>query len=499
LKKDLRKISEEEFSEAFDWLKNETENFSKFPEEIFLKNNQTVLILRCALGLTRANFARKDGINQTTLRMVEMGRKENKIRTLRNASRWCSKITNFLQSCNIEPDKNKAIILWRQVHLLQNLKDPEVEKIKEELTKLNLPDDLRQMSEEQFDSLFNFIQAKTNGFKKIPLSLFTADSRLLLFFRCLLGMSQKQLAKALNTSKDWVRHVEAGRDKIIHVGPAMRHLSKLEVLLTSSKIDKEKAKVTLKTMKFFSSNEEKKRNISSFLQLDTKEFLKKVEELKQKTANFTILNPILLENDPRILVIFRVLLKMSKKQLARELNIDRKSILLWERGERKMSPKIAARICSFLKNKLTQVPPQEEIIQTFEATKKGRDNFFNLNRLVHNGLQLAERLPLRGIEKDIAKLLSKEGINFKSHANVRGIKKVLNVDFAIPNEENPRIVIEAFEFTARRKFSHCRLKICATDQRFQQLKLNHKELKTVLIVKFKDEMSLPPKHKTTFE
>jgi DNA-binding XRE family transcriptional regulator len=113
LPEDLRKMNEEQFLKVLECLREKTNNFKVFPEEVFLAKNQIILILRCALGMTRPSFARKVGINQKTLKFIEMNRKENRIRTLGAAQRWCEKITNFLRSGEIVVDKEKSLLIWR--------------------------------------------------------------------------------------------------------------------------------------------------------------------------------------------------------------------------------------------------------------------------------------------------------------------------------------------------------------------------------------------------
>jgi hypothetical protein len=74
LKKDLRKISEEEFSKVFDWLKNETENFRSIKPEIFINHPQLLLVLRCGLGVTQRELAKLLGFkSRSTLNQLERG------------------------------------------------------------------------------------------------------------------------------------------------------------------------------------------------------------------------------------------------------------------------------------------------------------------------------------------------------------------------------------------------------------------------------------------
>jgi DNA-binding XRE family transcriptional regulator len=250
LSNDLRQMNEEQFLEVVNLLKERTNNFKKFPVELFLKNNQFILILRIALGMTRSTFAKKIGINQETVRHVEAGRDQNKIKRSSIAKKWCKKITKFLQTGKVNFDLNKAIVLWRNLSLLQTKEDSEAQEIRKELEKLKLPQDMRKITLNQFEKLLNFVKKKTNNFSQIPISLITADSRFLFVFRCILGMSQKTLAEELGTSKDWVRHTESGRNKIVHVGPASRWIHKLEKLLNKNSIDLDEAKITFKRFKF---------------------------------------------------------------------------------------------------------------------------------------------------------------------------------------------------------------------------------------------------------
>jgi hypothetical protein len=114
------------------------------------------------------------------------------------------------------------------------------EKMASTATQIAAPEvsggDLREMGEEQFIELFERFRERTCDFKEFSPRLLLEDSRRLLLLRLCLGLSQREFGRALRRTKDWVRHTEAGRRRIVHLKIANRYVDKINSLLNQKKI-----------------------------------------------------------------------------------------------------------------------------------------------------------------------------------------------------------------------------------------------------------------------
>jgi len=483
LPEDLRQMDEKQFLEAVEWLKSVTNGFKQFPEELFVKNNQLILILRLALGMTRPTFARKVGLSEETLRHVEAGRKQNQIKSLGVAKRWCEKINRFLNSLEIKPNAERALVLFREFSRKQCIEVEDKEKIAEKLKQLNLPEDPTQMSKKEVELLFNFLKEETDNFTKIPVGLLVSNSKLLIFsIRCLLGVTQKEFARMLEVEKDWIRHLENGREKIVHLGPALRWIPKLEKMLKGKQFSfsdflKNFQKIALR-------KREETISRPSFRNLSTEEFLLQFRKLREETDNFAKLTEAIVE-DPRRIFILRVMLLLRARKLAEAIETDRKLVTAWEEGKRKIRWETAEKISKFceeaLKNKKID---EKELVENFKIIKSKINP--DREKIKIKAFKTVEQLPPTKLEKKVEEILTSLGIPFKLHATLKTEKIMMNVDFAIPNEKEPRIIIEVFE-TDIHRFSNTIMKAVMVDHRFQHIKRSNSSVITIMIAEFKGE------------
>lgn len=503
LPNDLREMNEEQFKEVFEFLKERTRNFSKFPPELILKNNQFILILRCSLGLSRSNFARKVGLNQETLRHVECNRKQNKIFTFSIAEKWAKKINEFLKKHKFHVDLENALLFWRNFKLKQfgEVDENFIKEFKKELKVLNLPKDLRKMNKNQFISLFKILKIKTKNFKFLRPEILITRSDLLLMLRCCLNLSQRQLAERLGTDKSWVRSIESGRRKIIHEGPANRWVLPLEKLLKNTKISLSKSLEFWKKFVFardqnFPQIHTKRKPISL---LTEEEFKKWFFKLKNLTHNFSTFSSDILFNQPQNILIFRLILGLTQKSFATKVGKSPRSIRKWEHLESKMKRSTAIGVMGKIETLFRKAQPStriEDVLLNFRIMK-GMFGNRNLKSNFETGLKFAKNQKFSSIERCIIDILKEEGFECKRkietnslktvevHANVEGLKRILNVDFAIPSGKNPRIVIEAFDFNCKKKvISNSKPRVCHIDHRFQMIKLKNPSVKTILCIRF---------------
>ena len=62
-------------------------------------------------------------------------------------------------------------------------------------------EDLRNLNEEEFKQVYEYLRIKTENFKTITPSLILENNQYLLIFRICLGLSQKEFAKKLGKTK----------------------------------------------------------------------------------------------------------------------------------------------------------------------------------------------------------------------------------------------------------------------------------------------------------
>jgi transcriptional regulator with XRE-family HTH domain len=495
LPEDLRKMNEEQFLKVLEWLKEKTNNFKVFPEEVFLAKNQLILILRCALGMTRPSFARKVGVFQETLRFIEMNRKENRIRTLGVAKRWCEKITNFLRSNKIEVEKEKSLLIWRIIREKQTgEKDVQKEdEIKKMLKNLQLPQDLREMDENQFINLFNKIKEITNGFTQIPVELITARSDIILILRLATGLSRKEFCTKTGIRFDTLRHVERGRIPIKNGAPALRWINILSSLFReeSNKINLEKAMKAFKTLKS-EIKAERETEIKPIMKMDieeAKEFFKKIRE---ETENFTKLSFDKIREEPRIISVIRILLNKSIPEFSKIVGKDESWLRRWERGKVKLTIKSSI----FLSHKLKELAKgvnvsEENFIKNFIELHHVKPN--EVNESVKKVLKALKKMKPTKSELEVINILKNLNIPFTLHANVDCVKRIENFDIAIPNEESPFCLIE---ITETKKFDrNFRTKALVTDHKFQMIKSISPHITTVCFAKIDDPFLMKEKAK----
>jgi len=494
LPEDLRKMDEEQFLKVLEWLKEKTNNFKIFPEEVFLAKNQLILILRCALGMTRTSFARKVGINQETLRFVEMNRKENRIRTLGIAKRWCEKVTNFLKLSKIEIDKGKSLLLWRIIREKQaGEKDVQKEnEIKEMLKNLQLPQDLRDMNKNQFINLFNKIKEITNGFTQIPTELITARSDIILILRLATGLSRKEFCTKTGIRLDTLKRVERGKIPIKNNAPALRWIIIFSSLFNEdpNKINLEKAIKAFKVLKGeVKAKEEEIKPVMKMSIEEAKEFFKKIRD---ETENFTKLSFDKIRDEPRIISVIRILLNKSIPEFSKIVGKDESWIRRWENGKVKLNIKSSIFLSNKLKELIKEVNISEEnFIKNFIDLHHVKPNEVNEN--VKKVLKALKKVKPTKSEQEVINVLEDLNIPFTLHANVDCLKRIENFDIAIPDEKSPFCLIE---ITETKKFNgNLRTKVLVTDHKFQMIKSVANGVKTICFVKINDKLIIKDKAK----
>jgi transcriptional regulator with XRE-family HTH domain len=350
--------------------------------------------------------------------------------------------------------------------------------------------DLRNLKENQFEDVFYSLKNRTKNFTEIAPEMVLENNQYLLILRICTGLTQKEFAKKLGVCKDWCRHTESGRNKIIHLKVADRYAHGIEKLLRCYEITIENAVnnwnnyITVSREQVLQKSEVRLKQISK---MSEKEFESYFNMIKDKTDNFTLFEPDILVKIPQSLVIFRIVLGMNHRKFAGKLGIDSRTIRKYEYGEMGIKSFTAIRFAKNIENLFKQADyvnvKFESVLENFRTLT----NFYgnrNLEAMIRRGLEFAKNHPMSDIEMRISNILKSGGLNFDAHGIVEGAKRKLNVDFVIPPDK-PEIVIETTSFTiGSRKLSQHRTNICHIDHRFQMLKKKNPKFITIMVLEF---------------
>lgn len=354
---------------------------------------------------------------------------------------------------------------------------------------MTIQDDFRGLDEKEFIKIFSLLRLKTNNFKRFYPELILENNQYLLIIRICLGLSQTDFGKILGVTKDWCRHTEAGRNRIIHKKVAERYSEKLNILIRESKINLENSLKRWEEYKFAREQEfeEIRTKYKQISKLDKKELKKFFNHVRDRTNNFMVFNCQTLLESPQSFLIFRLVLGKCHKEFARLLCLNPRSVRKYEYGDIRMKRMTAKRCIKIIEmlfkaSNLTGKVRFENVLENFRIMT----NFFghrNMDALMDVGLNHLAKLNRSNFEDGIEKMLKTNKIDFERFAVVEGIKRKYNVDFAIPNGKNPKIIIEAFEFTVGGKSKNVKTKVCLTDHRFQMIKNKNQNIKTAMIIR----------------
>ena len=197
--KDLREMSEEQFVEAFEMLRGRTKDWSEFSPELLTEDSRHLFVVRCALGLSQRDLARKVGFAKDTIRGIEAGR--SKFVHLGPARRWSSKISSFIREMQPSVETGLAKLLeFRRCRLGHDF-----EKVSKPITKV---------TEEDLFELFQKTKELTKCFTEFDPKFLMELPRSLLVFRLLLGFSHDKFGEALEIHERSIRSREKGSESI---------------------------------------------------------------------------------------------------------------------------------------------------------------------------------------------------------------------------------------------------------------------------------------------
>lgn len=162
-----------------------------------------------------------------------------------------------------------------------------------------------------------------------------------------------------------------------------------------------------------------------------------VEKLKRVVENPSLIKKIRVENG------------LSQRALAKLVNCSQGTIWAIEEGCRKrVSVNVAKKLMQLFKSD-NRLPSNERVnALSAQIAKRGRFTHENAKVFASKGGQkgaliAAVRRRPTSQERQIEELLVKKSITFTRQALVHGDTRHFVVDFALPSEESPKIIIEA--------------------------------------------------------
>jgi len=470
---DLREMDEKQFLELVEWLK--TLSKESIEKEI-TENPQLILPIRISLGLSRQTFSRNLSINFHTLEKIENG----KIKKSVHSSSWGKKISNFLGLQSLENVPEKELEERWKIAKRKNFEDFDanlLENLRKEFNELGLPEDLRNSEKEQFLKLIKWLESKIEEIGFIPHELLKLKPQLIWGFRMMCGLSQKEFAEMLGVTHRWLKDVESLRRFLEDTQTINRILFRLNQVV---KENKEKMEIILANFERFkvaahsSMRDLKKRTLVEMSKEEVEELF---EEFKEKTDNFKHFPLELLMSQPNILMICRLALGLGHRKFAEMVGMNER----WLRDREICVNGISFCNAEKLKERLEQIFSEKEVkketvLLNFLKFKTFRAH--NIDTNLH-GCQIAEKMCLKGTEKEVAEMLAKTNAKVEAHHTISATKKFVNVDFFVISSSS-KFAIEVVDI---KNLDILRLRVWSIDHKFRGIKLFDPKIKTVLFVR----------------
>lgn len=348
--------------------------------------------------------------------------------------------------------------------------------------------DLRDLNEEEFKEVYRYLEEETKNFTVIHPKIILKNNQYLLIFRIILGLSQKEFANELERTKDWCRHTESGRNKIEKLKIALRYVGNIQCLFKNHNIESKNVLENWNKYNYYSKNqllpepEVKLKPLSKISELELKEYF---ELIKKETNNFTLFKSELLTRIPQSIVVFRITLGVNHRDFSRMIGSNSKGLRDYEHGKTRIKPITSKKIINVIKELFINKKEIkfDKVLENFRILK-GFYGHRNLKSLIKLGLNSFGKLSRSPIEDEIFNILNENKIMCERNEIVEGKNKKYNVDFLIPNKEDPRIIIECFMFKRSVTTHNWKYKVCSTDHRFQALKIKNPKLIAIMVIKF---------------
>ena len=347
--------------------------------------------------------------------------------------------------------------------------------------------DLRDLNEEEFKEVYEYLREKTNNFNEFTSELIIENNQFLLIIRSCLGLSQREFAERLGATKDWCRHTESGKNKIKHLSIANRYSQKIQNLLSKTEINLEKALEYYWRFIFYSKEQELKEpeiKFEKFSKINEEKLVEYFNIIKKETENFTVFNSELLVRIPQSLIIFRIILGTSLRKFQALTGFTASHMKYYEHLEMKMKKRTAYRIICKIKELFLNINKKEITIEKVLENFRILSGFYgtwSLERGLYEGVRRFAKVNHNPFEDEIAELLSKNNVQYEKYKVLNGDKREFNIDFLI--NSNKKIALEVFSYNNKKKIKDVKVKVCLVDHRFQALKEKHPGLITIMCIK----------------
>lgn len=217
---DIRKMSEEQFVEAFEVLRERTRDWTEFPTKLITEDSRQLFVLRCALGLTQKEFGRIRGVRKTHIGRLESGKK--RIIHTKPAQRWVTKIEGIV--AERKPSFDTAVA-----------KFIDYKRFTGALESPKIIEPISHLTEDELFGLFVKAKETTKDFTDFTPQAIMKYSKTLLIFRLVKGLSQKEFSQLIDLHPRSLSSIERGKD-IIGMGLATKLSKLVDRLFKESKI-----------------------------------------------------------------------------------------------------------------------------------------------------------------------------------------------------------------------------------------------------------------------
>ncbi len=349
--------------------------------------------------------------------------------------------------------------------------------------------DLRELKKEEFKQVYEYVKSKTDNFTHLDKSLLEENPQYLLVVRFTLGLSQLEFSKLLGTTnKQWVRHFEAGRQGFKQSKMYEKAFDLINKLYSEDKvIDYRNTLLCWKRSyaarsKSFLKPRKEKYIIKKFNRTTIDNFKVYFNYLKKETKNFTHFNKDILYTTPEFIVVFRIILDLSHRSLAKILKIMPRTVRLNETRQYKMTPEK----CEFYTKNFRRLFKKNKMIGNVNINNAIK-NFKRISRYDEFEEEVIQELKSNKIKLYYDQYKDLNSNYAKIHVDLMLNKTKRNFDFLIFKNNKPIIVIEATKLmgtnTQDRIRIRARYRISYLDHRFQMLKQHYPKIITFTTIK----------------
>ncbi len=454
------------FVSKFEALRKRTKDFSEITHHPILEDPSSIAVFRTIVGVTINSFSKMIDIAYPWLYNLEKGKSRIGVRGAQNIA---GRISLLFQKNAYEHGIDNVS---KNYYALSNV------KIK---TNINtFIDRLRLADFNEFLIFLRKMKKVTYNFSQIY-HVILGDSRILILFRIMLGLSQETFAIKLSLSKTTVEELENGYRIIKFPATAKRYASVIEKLIGNVDVEtlKKSWAAWKNTRKILDS---KAYNWKTMRHMRTEDFEKYFTQIKEETDDFSLMSADLFQKSPQLILIFRILLQKTQRDLERELGlkgyISNYECLRYKTLSRGRAELFADYFQFEFRSKKLHNLTQEEVLNRFRFVK---ESLFSHKNLTPHHFRVTEQ---ESKVFRVLKNLELQGFQLFHNHNVLTKKGFINVDFVLVLDGKPTIFIECTNMhSVSGKFLYnLKRKIYEIDYRFIKIKSDYPDAKTMLVL-----------------